>query len=54
VNQLQLPLPTDFELITAEQLLIEYPNLKDAIGKAQKLVASWNDKRVKLGLKVWA
>ena len=52
--QLQLPLPTDFELITAEQLLIQHPKLKDAIGKAQVMVASWNDKRIKLGLKVWA
>ena len=51
--QLHLPLPTDFELITAEQLLIEHPNLKDAIGTAMDMVASWNDKRVKLGLKIW-
>ena len=51
--QLQLPFPTDFELITAEQLLIQHPKLKDAIGKAIKLVASWNSNRIKLGLKVW-
>jgi len=52
VNQLQLPLPTDFELITTEHLMMFMPRAK-AIEESIKMVKRWNDKRVKLGLKVW-
>lgn len=48
--------PTEFELITAQQLCLERnrdePNEKD-IEDAIKMACKWNQKRIKAGLKSW-
>ena len=53
MNQLPLPIPSDFEMITMAQLLTEHPNLKDSAGLAREMVKRWDDKRAKLGLTKW-
>ncbi len=48
--------PTEFELITAQQLCLERnrdePNEKD-IEDAIKMARKWNQKRIKQGMKSW-
>ncbi len=50
--QLQLPLVTDFEMITAEHLMLFMP-IDKAIDEAAKMVKRWNDDRVKARLPLW-
>ena len=52
MKQQQLPFITDFEYLTACQLMSGEPSSK-AIDAAIVLVKKWNDKRVKLGLSIW-
>lgn len=51
-----LPLFTEFEIVTAEQLCLERnrdtPNDKD-FQDAVAMAASWNNQRIKLGLRPW-
>jgi len=53
--EVNLP-PTEFELVTAEQLCLERnrdePNEKD-IEDAIKMACKWNMKRIKRGLPAW-
>lgn len=53
LKQQELPLPTEFEMITAEQLKRELPNLKNAVDVAIQMVKKWDQKRAKLNLKNW-
>jgi len=53
LKQQELPLPTEFEMITAEQLKRELPNLKNAIDVASNMVSKWNEYRIEKGLESW-
>jgi len=50
-DQQELPLPTEFEMITAWQLM--YNPSDKAIDKAIELVSKWNKHRISKGLKPW-
>lgn len=51
MKQQELPIPTEFEMITAWQLM---DNPSDRIiGAAIKLVSKWNKHRISKGLKPW-
>ena len=55
MKQQKLPLPTEFEMVTAEQLMIEAGGkaIVKFIDKAIKMVFRWNEARIESGLKPW-